>query len=63
MCAHVRFAETLIAHQAATLAMLDRWEQRFGYVRAAPFRLPRLAATFQDGQVFVESANSMLEFG
>ena len=51
--AHVRFAETLTEHQAATLAMIDRWEQRFGYVRAAPFRPPHLAATFQDGQVFV----------
>ncbi len=51
--AHVRFAETLTAHQVETLAMIDRWEQRFGYVRAAPFRPPHLAATFQDGQVFV----------
>ena len=51
--AHAHFAATLSAHQETTLAMIARWEQRFGYVRAAPFRMPRLHATIQDAQEIV----------
>jgi glyoxylase-like metal-dependent hydrolase (beta-lactamase superfamily II) len=51
--AHAHFAAILREHQAATLAMIDRWEQRFGYVRAAPFRLPPQDRILQDGQEIV----------
>jgi glyoxylase-like metal-dependent hydrolase (beta-lactamase superfamily II) len=51
--AHAHFAATLHAHQEATLAMIARWELRFGYARAAPFRPPRLHAAIQDDQEIV----------
>ncbi|NTU81806.1 MAG: MBL fold metallo-hydrolase [Chloroflexales bacterium] len=48
--AHERFAATLAQRQSDTLAMIDRWERRFGYARATPFRPPQLHATAHDGQ-------------
>lgn len=48
--AHEAFERTLSQNAAGTLAMVARWEGRFGYERAAPFTPPSPQLIARDGQ-------------
>jgi glyoxylase-like metal-dependent hydrolase (beta-lactamase superfamily II) len=48
--AHAQFEAALTENLASTLAMVTRWEQRFGYRRREPFASPYLSETLRDEQ-------------
>lgn len=52
VAAHADFAATLAQHAESTLAMIQRWESRFGYERSAPFAHPAVDRPLADGATF-----------
>jgi glyoxylase-like metal-dependent hydrolase (beta-lactamase superfamily II) len=51
VAAHEAFAATLAGNAEGTLAMITRWEARFGYARPVPFALPPVDLALADGAV------------